>query len=47
LKLAWLFAWPMGMVEDGIFWAIAVSQLALAVTAATVFRRGRWKSVIV
>lgn len=47
LPLAWLFAWPLGMGEDGIFWAIAASQLALAVIAASVFRKGRWKNVIV
>ncbi len=47
IPLAWAFAWPMGMGEDGIFWAIAAAQFALAIIAAIAFRRGRWKTVVV
>lgn len=47
IPLAWAFAWPLGMGEEGIFWAIAVAQLALAIIAAIAFRRGRWKTVVV
>ncbi len=47
IPLAWAFAWPLGMGEEGIFWAIAAAQLALAIIAAMAFRRGRWKTVVV
>ena len=47
LPVAAVLAWPLGLGIDGIFWAIALAQFALAVIAFVLFRRGRWKNVIV
>ena len=44
IPLAWALAFPAGMGPNGVFTAIAVAFSTLAVLAAVVFRRGRWKS---
>jgi Na+-driven multidrug efflux pump len=45
LPLAAFMAWPLEMASDGIFWAVAAAQFALAAIAVSLFRRGRWKNV--
>lgn len=47
LPLAWLLAHPLGMGPSGIFTAVAVSYSLAALVSIAVFRRGRWKHVIV
>ncbi len=44
IPLAWLLAMPFGWGPDGVFWAIAVGQLTLAVTGVLAFRRGTWRT---
>jgi len=45
--LAWMLAFPLGMGADGVFIALACSFSALSVLSALVFRRGRWRRVVV
>lgn len=44
LPLAWWLAHPMGWGPEGVFTSIAVSQVALALLGAVLFKRGGWKS---
>jgi len=43
IPLAWVLAFRAGLGTNGIFLAIPVAQSSLAVAAALLFRRGRWK----
>jgi putative MATE family efflux protein len=43
IPLAYLLAYRFGMGPEGVFWAITISFSVLAVAAALLFRRGRWK----
>jgi len=45
--LAWTLAFPLGMGADGVFIALACSFSAITVVSALVFRRGRWRRVVV
>jgi putative MATE family efflux protein len=45
--LAWMLAFPLGLGADGVFIALACSFSALSVLSALVFRRGRWRRVVV
>lgn len=45
IPVAMLLAWPAGMGENGLFWAITIAQVVLAILAVILFRRGTWKSV--
>ena len=47
LPLAWLLAHPLGMGPSGIFTAVAISYSLAALVSIAVFRRGRWKHVLV
>ena len=47
LPLAWVLAVPLGMGPRGAFLAVAVSFSTLAVVAGAIFRRGRWKRIVV
>lgn len=47
IPLAWALAWPLGWGPLGVFVAIPVAEVIVAVTAIVVFRRGRWKSHVV
>jgi len=47
LPLAWLLAVKLGLGPEGTFLAVAVAFSTLAVLAAAIFRRGRWKKVMV
>ena len=44
IPLAWTLAVPLGWGPTGVFWAIAVGQLTLAVVGVAMFRRGGWKT---
>jgi Na+-driven multidrug efflux pump len=43
IPLAWLLAFRLGFGVHGIFIAIPIAQSVLAVAAALMFRRGKWK----
>ena len=47
LPLAWALSIGLGMGPSGSFLAVAISFSTLAVAAAVIFRRGRWKKVVV
>jgi putative MATE family efflux protein len=44
IPLAWTLAVPMGWGPTGVFWAICVCQLLLAIVGVVMFRRGTWKT---
>ncbi len=44
IPLAWYLARVLGMRENGVFWAIFISEAVLAVLGIFIFRLGRWKS---
>jgi putative MATE family efflux protein len=44
VPLAWYLAKRLGMEENGVFYAIFISEAALAVMGVVVFRLGRWKT---
>jgi putative MATE family efflux protein len=43
IPLAYALALPLGMRSQGVYWAITVSESAIAVAMVLLFRRGRWK----
>ena len=43
IPLAYFLAYQMGMGPHGVFWAITIAFSVLAVVAALLFRRGKWK----
>jgi putative MATE family efflux protein len=45
IPLAWVLAYRVAWGPDGVFTAIAVAFSVIAVAAAVLFRRGRWKVV--
>jgi putative MATE family efflux protein len=47
IPLSYLLAVQLGWGLAGVCWAIAASESALAIIAVIVFRRGRWKSVVI
>jgi putative MATE family efflux protein len=47
LPLAWALAVPFGMGPRGAFVAVAVAFSTMAVAAGAIFRRGKWKKVVV
>ncbi len=47
IPVAWLLARTLGVGPNGVYWAIALSYSLAAVVAIVLFRRGRWKSVVV
>lgn len=47
IPLAFVLARVLGWGPDGVFSAIAIAYATLAVAAAVVFRRGKWKLVVV
>jgi putative MATE family efflux protein len=46
IPMAWLLARQVGHGPAGVFWAVCLAESVLAVCAMLVFRRGRWKSVL-
>jgi Na+-driven multidrug efflux pump len=47
IPLAWTLASPLGYGPEGIFVAITIAFCTQTVAAAVVFRRGRWKTIVV
>lgn len=45
IPLAWFLSRTLGWGVNGVFASIAISESALAVLSAVLFRRGRWKLV--
>ena len=43
IPLAYLLAYHFGYGPQGAFWAITIAFSVLAVAAALLFKRGRWK----
>jgi len=43
IPFAYALAIPLGMRSHGVFWAISISESAIAVAMVLLFRRGRWK----
>jgi putative MATE family efflux protein len=44
IPLAYALALPLGMRSTGVYWAISISESAIAVAMVLLFRRGRWKA---
>ena len=44
IPLAWALTWPLGWGPRGVFTAIPVAEVAVAMAAFVLFRRGRWKN---
>lgn len=47
IPLAYTLAFHFGLAEYGVFWSITIAFSLLAVVAAILFRRGKWKSKVV
>lgn len=47
IPLAYLLSYTYGMGPQGVFWAITIAFSVLAVAAAILFRRGKWKLKVV
>ena len=43
IPLAYELALPLGLRSNGVYWAIAVAESAIAAVSVLLFRRGRWK----
>ncbi len=43
VPLAYLLAKPMGMNEEGVYYAIIISESLMALTGFVLFKRGKWK----
>jgi Na+-driven multidrug efflux pump len=44
IPFAYFLAIPLDMRSKGVYWAITVSESAIAVAMVLLFRRGRWKA---
>jgi Na+-driven multidrug efflux pump len=47
IPLAYILAKPLGMGPTGAFIAIPVAETAIALWAYVIFKRGKWKTVVV
>jgi len=47
IPLAWWLTTQTGLGSRGVYFAICGAESVLAVVSAIVFRRGRWKRVVV
>jgi Na+-driven multidrug efflux pump len=47
IPLAWALATQLGFGPNGVYLAVCGAESVLAVVAATMFRRGAWKKVVV
>jgi Na+-driven multidrug efflux pump len=45
IPLAYWLANSMDLAERGVFWAALLSETAIAISGAILFRRGKWKMV--
>ncbi|CAN5306491.1 MATE family efflux transporter [soil metagenome] len=44
IPLAYVLAYHFGLEEYGVFWAITIAFSVLAIAAAILFKRGKWKT---
>jgi Na+-driven multidrug efflux pump len=44
IPFAYALAVPLDLHSVGVYWAITVSESAIAVAMVLLFRRGRWKA---
>ncbi|MEO0557952.1 MAG: MATE family efflux transporter [Bacteroidota bacterium] len=44
IPFAWALAFPLGLNEHGVFWAVVAAESAMALVGAVLFRQGRWKT---
>jgi putative MATE family efflux protein len=47
IPLAWALAMPAGLDADGVFWAVVAAETVAAAVGAVLFRKGRWKTMVV
>ena len=47
VPVAWALAFPLGLGELGVYLSITIANLAAALLAAVLFRRGTWKATMV
>ena len=47
VPVAWALAFPLGLGERGVYLSITIANLAAALLAAVLFRRGTWKGTMV
>jgi putative MATE family efflux protein len=47
IPLAWFLAIPMGMGEDGVFWAIVIAFSTMTLASWLMWRRGTWRETVV
>lgn len=47
IPLAWFLAIPMGMGEDGVFWAIVIAFSTMTLASWLMRRRGKWRETVV
>jgi Na+-driven multidrug efflux pump len=47
IPLAYYLAKILGMRENGVFWAIVISESIIAIMSVIIFLKGKWKSKIV
>lgn len=45
IPLAYLLAMKTSLQTDGVFWAIAIAESAMAIAGIIIFRKGNWKKV--
>ncbi|NRB62674.1 MAG: MATE family efflux transporter [Saprospiraceae bacterium] len=47
IPLGYFLAVPLGWELAGVCWAIAISETALAIISAILFKKGKWKEVLI
>jgi Na+-driven multidrug efflux pump len=47
IPLAYILAYYFEMGPQGVFWAITIAFSMLAIVAAILFKRGKWKLKVV
>lgn len=47
IPLAWVLAKPLGLQEDGVFWAIVIAFSTLTAASWVMWRRGKWRTTVV
>ena len=45
IPFAWALAFPFGLDEHGVFWAVVAAESGMALVAGLLFRQGRWKAM--
>lgn len=47
IPLGYLLATQTGLDHKGVYWAITLSETAMAITCIVLFRKGTWKTVVI